>query len=117
MRERTGMVLQDPWLFAGTILDNIRFGNEDATDEEIYAAAQATHVDWLVRSLPRGYQTELEEDAANLSAGERQLLTITRAFVAQPSILILDEATSAVDTRTVNSKRQCVPCKRGAHPS
>ena len=100
VRERTGMVLQDPWLFAGTILDNIRFGNEDATDEEIYAAAQATHVDWLVRSLPRGYQTELEEDAANLSAGERQLLTITRAFVAQPSILILDEATSAVDTRT-----------------
>ncbi len=100
VRDRTGMVLQDPWLFAGTIMDNIRFGNEEATDEQILEAAQATHVDWLMRSLPHGYETELEEDAANLSAGERQLLTITRAFVAQPSILILDEATSAVDTRT-----------------
>lgn len=100
VRKRTGMVLQDPWLFAGTVLDNIRFGNEKATEEQIREAAKATHVDWLIKSLPSGYDTELEEDAANLSAGERQLLTITRAFVAAPSILILDEATSAVDTRT-----------------
>lgn len=100
VRARTGMVLQDPWLFAGTVLDNIRFGNEDATEEQVREAAKATYVDWLIKSLPHGYETVLDEDAANLSAGERQLLTITRAFVSQPSILILDEATSAVDTRT-----------------
>ena len=100
VRRRTGMVLQDPWLFAGTINDNIRYGNEDATDEQIIAAAKATYVDRLVRQLPQGYETELDEDASNLSAGERQLLTIARAFVAQPPILILDEATSSVDTRT-----------------
>lgn len=100
VRERTGMVLQDPWLFTGTIMENIRYGNEDATDEEIEAAARATYVDRLTGSLPKGYDTELEEDAANLSAGEQQLLTIARAFVSQPSILILDEATSSVDTRT-----------------
>ena len=100
VRRRTGMVLQDPWLFAGTINDNIRYGNEDATDEQIIAAAKATYVDRLVRQLPKGYETELDEDASNLSAGERQLLTIARAFVAQPPILILDEATSSVDTRT-----------------
>lgn len=100
VRRRTGMVLQDPWLFAGTIHDNIKFGNEHATDQQIEAAAKSTYVDRLVRSLPKGYQTELEEDAVNLSAGERQLLTIARAFVAEPSILILDEATSSVDTRT-----------------
>lgn len=100
VRRRTGMVLQDPWLFAGTIKENIRYGKEDATDEEIIAAAKATYVDRLVRQLPRGYDTELDEDASNLSAGERQLLTIARAFVAQPPILILDEATSSVDTRT-----------------
>lgn len=100
VRKRTGMVLQDPWLFRGTVAENIRFGNENASERQIRAAAQATHVDWLIKSLPHGYDTELEEDAANLSAGERQLLTITRAFVAEPSILILDEATSAVDTRT-----------------
>ena len=100
VRRRTGMVLQDPWLFAGTINQNIRYGNEDATDEQIIAAAKATYVDRLVRQLPKGYETELDEDASNLSAGERQLLTIARAFVAQPPILILDEATSSVDTRT-----------------
>lgn len=100
VRRRTGMVLQDPWLFAGTINRNIRYGNEDATDEQIIAAAKATYVDRLVRQLPKGYETELDEDASNLSAGERQLLTIARAFVAQPPILILDEATSSVDTRT-----------------
>ncbi len=100
VRRRTGMVLQDPWLFAGTIKDNIRYGNEDASDEQIIEAAKATYVDRLVRQFPAGYDTELDEDASNLSAGERQLLTIARAFVAHPSILILDEATSSVDTRT-----------------
>jgi ATP-binding cassette subfamily B protein len=99
-RARTGMVLQDPWLFSGTIRENIRYGRQSATDEEILAAAQATYVDRFVHSLPHGYDTVLEEDAANLSAGEKQLITIARAFVAQPSVLILDEATSSVDTRT-----------------
>ncbi|MGB3376688.1 MAG: ABC transporter ATP-binding protein, partial [Microbacterium sp.] len=100
LRRRTGMVLQDPWLFGGTIQDNIRYGNETASDDEIVAAATATYVDRFVHSLPDGYDTVLDEDASNVSAGERQLITIARAFVAQPSILILDEATSAVDTRT-----------------
>lgn len=99
-RARTGMVLQDTWLFAGTIRENIRYGRQSATDEEVLAAARATYVDRFVHSLPHGYDTVLEEDAANLSAGERQLITIARAFVAQPSVLILDEATSSVDTRT-----------------
>jgi len=99
-RARTGMVLQDTWLFAGTIMENIRYGRPDATDEEVIAAAKATYVDRFVHSLPDGYNTVLEEDAANLSAGERQLITIARAFVSQPDILILDEATSSVDTRT-----------------
>ena len=99
-RARTGMVLQDPWLFAGTITENIRYGRQSATDEEVMEAARATYVDRFVHSLPHGYDTVLEEDAANLSAGEKQLLTIARAFVAQPSVLILDEATSSVDTRT-----------------
>jgi len=100
LRDKTGMVLQDTWLFAGTIMDNIRYGRQDATDEEVYAAAKATYVDRFVHSLPDGYQTVLEEDAANLSAGERQLITIARAFLSDPQILILDEATSSVDTRT-----------------
>ncbi len=100
VRRRTGMVLQDPWLFAGTIKENIRYGNEEASDQQIVAAAKATYVDRLVRQFPEGYDTKLDEDASNLSAGERQLLTIARAFVAEPSILILDEATSSVDTRT-----------------
>jgi len=100
LRSRTGMVLQDPWLFAGTIRENIRYGRASATDDEIIDAAKATYVDRFVHSLPEGYDTKLDEDASNVSAGERQLITIARAFVAQPSILILDEATSAVDTRT-----------------
>ncbi|MFC0681184.1 ABC transporter ATP-binding protein [Lysobacter korlensis] len=100
LRSRTGMVLQDPWLFAGTIRENIRYGRQTATDEEIIAAAKATYVDRFVHSLPDGYDTLLDEDAANVSAGEKQLITIARAFVAQPSVLILDEATSSVDTRT-----------------
>ena len=100
LRARTGMVLQDPWLFAGTIRENIRYGRSTATDDEVIDAAKATYVDRFVHALPEGYETKLDEDASNVSAGERQLITIARAFVAQPSILILDEATSAVDTRT-----------------
>ncbi len=100
VRSRTGMVLQDPWLFAGTIRENIRYGRESATDEEIVDAATATRVDRFVHSLPEGYDTVLDEEASNVSAGEKQLITIARAFVAQPSVLILDEATSSVDTRT-----------------
>lgn len=100
IRAKTGMVLQDPWLFAGTIRENIRYGRADATDAEILEAARATYVDRFVHSLPEGYDTVLDEDASNISAGEKQLITIARAFVAQPSVLILDEATSSVDTRT-----------------
>jgi len=100
LRSRTGMVLQDPWLFAGSIRENIRYGRSTATDDEVTEAAKATYVDRFVHALPEGYETTLDEDASNVSAGERQLITIARAFVAQPSILILDEATSAVDTRT-----------------
>ncbi|MET4582578.1 ATP-binding cassette subfamily B multidrug efflux pump [Conyzicola nivalis] len=100
VRSRTGMVLQDPWLFAGTIRENIRYGRQDATDDEVMDAARATYVDRFVHSLPDGYDTVLDEEASNVSAGEKQLITIARAFVAQPSVLILDEATSSVDTRT-----------------
>lgn len=100
VRRAFGMVLQDTWLFAGTIRANIAYGREGATDQEIIAAAQAAHVDSFVRTLPKGYDTVLDEDASDLSSGQRQLLTIARAFLADPSILILDEATSNVDTRT-----------------
>jgi ATP-binding cassette, subfamily B, multidrug efflux pump len=95
-----GMVLQDTWLFAGSIAGNIAYGKEGATDEEIVAAARAAYVDHFVRTLPDGYRTVLDEDASNISSGQRQLLTIARAFLANPGILILDEATSNVDTRT-----------------
>jgi len=95
-----GMVLQDTWLFAGPIADNIAYGREGATDEEIVAAARAAYVDHFVRTLPDGYRTLLDEDASNISSGQRQLLTIARAFLANPGVLILDEATSNVDTRT-----------------
>ena len=95
-----GMVLQDTWLFAGPIADNIAYGKEGATDEEIVAAARAAYVDHFVRTLPDGYRTLLDEDASNISSGQRQLLTIARAFLANPGVLILDEATSNVDTRT-----------------
>ncbi len=95
-----GMVLQDTWLFAGPIADNIAYGKEGATDQEIVAAARAAYVDHFVRTLPDGYRTLLDEDASNISSGQRQLLTIARAFLANPGILILDEATSNVDTRT-----------------
>jgi ATP-binding cassette subfamily B protein len=100
LRAKTGMVLQDAWLFGGTIQENIAYGSLGASEEKIIAAAKATHVDHFVRTLPDGYDTVLEDEAANLSAGERQLVTIARAFLAEPAILILDEATSSVDTRT-----------------
>jgi ATP-binding cassette, subfamily B, multidrug efflux pump len=100
LRERIGMVLQDTWLFEGTIWDNVRYGNLDATDEQVVAAATAAYVDRFVHTLPDGYGTEVDEDGGNLSAGEKQLLTIARAFLNDPAILILDEATSSVDTRT-----------------
>ncbi|MFN3866561.1 MAG: ABC transporter ATP-binding protein [Demequina sp.] len=100
LRSRTGMVLQDAWLFGGTIRDNIAYGRTGASEEDIQAAAKAAYVDRFVHSLPDGYDTVLDDDATNVSAGERQLITIARAFVAQPSVLILDEATSSVDTRT-----------------
>ena len=100
LRRTFGMVLQDTWLFGGTIRDNIAYGREDATEEQIVDAAKAAHVDHFVRTLPAGYDTVIDDDASNLSAGEKQLLTIARAFLADPEILILDEATSSVDTRT-----------------
>lgn len=100
LRGRTGMVLQDTWLFAGTIRDNIAYGRPDATEEEIVQAATAAYVDRFVHALPDGYDTVLDDEATNLSVGERQLVTIARAFLADPRILILDEATSSVDTRT-----------------
>jgi ATP-binding cassette subfamily B protein len=100
VRQCFGMVLQDTWLFHGTIRDNIGYGREGAVDEEIRAAARAAHVDEFVRTLPDGYDTILEGDASNVSSGQKQLLTIARAFLADPGILILDEATSNVDSRT-----------------
>lgn len=100
LRSRTGMVLQDAWLFGGTIRENIAYGRPTATEEEIHAAATDAFVDRFVHSLPDGYDTVIDDDATNISAGERQLITIARAFVAKPSVLILDEATSSVDTRT-----------------
>jgi ATP-binding cassette subfamily B multidrug efflux pump len=100
LRSQIGMVLQDTWLFGGTIRDNIAYGNPRATEEQIHAAAEATFVDRFVRSLPLGYDTVIDDEGSNVSAGEKQLLTIARAFLADPSLLILDEATSSVDTRT-----------------
>jgi ATP-binding cassette subfamily B protein len=95
-----GMVLQDTWLYNGTIMENIRYGRPDASDEEVFEAAKTAHVDHFVRTLPEGYQMVLNEDASNVSQGQRQLLTIARAVLADPKMLILDEATSSVDTRT-----------------
>ena len=100
LRSRTGMVLQDSWLFGGTIYDNIAYGNPSATRAEVLEAATASHVDHFVRTLPDGYDTIIDEEGGGVSAGERQLITIARAFLARPTILILDEATSSVDTRT-----------------
>jgi ATP-binding cassette, subfamily B, multidrug efflux pump len=100
LRSGIGMVLQDTWLFGGTIRDNIAYGNPDASAEQLLAAARATYVDRFVRSLPDGYDTVIDEEGSNVSAGEKQLITIARAFLADPALLILDEATSSVDTRT-----------------
>ncbi len=100
LRSEIGMVLQDTWLFGGTIRENLRYGNPQATDEQVYEAARVTYVDRFVHSLPAGYDTVINDEGDNISAGEKQLLTIARAFLADPSILILDEATSSVDTRT-----------------
>ena len=100
LRGEIGMVLQDTWLFHGTIWDNIAYGRPDATDAEIQAAAEATYVDRFVHTLPDGYETVIDEEGSNVSAGEKQLITIARAFLADPALLILDEATSSVDTRT-----------------
>lgn len=100
LREAFGMVLQDTWLFNGTIMENIRYGRLDATDEEVIAAAKSAHVDHFIRTLPGGYNMEINEEAGNISQGQKQLLTIARAILADNKILILDEATSSVDTRT-----------------
>jgi len=117
LRAQTGMVLQDTWLFAGTIRDNIAYGRPDATQEEVLRAARATFVDRFVHSLPDGYDTVLDEDGSNLSAGERQLVTIARAFLADPALLILDEATSSVDTRTELLLQQAMAALRSDRTS
>jgi ATP-binding cassette subfamily B protein len=114
LRSRIGMVLQDPWLFAGTIADNIAFGRPGATRDDIVDAARAAYVDRFVRSLPDGYETRVSDDGGNISAGEKQLITIARAFLAQPQLLILDEATSSVDTRTeLHVQQAMVELRRG----
>ncbi|HEX6873151.1 MAG TPA: ABC transporter ATP-binding protein, partial [Micromonosporaceae bacterium] len=100
LRANFGMVLQDTWLFGGTIAENIGYGTDDPSHEQIVVAAQAAHVDHFVRTLPHGYDTVIDEEGGGVSAGEKQLITIARAFLAEPAILILDEATSSVDTRT-----------------
>ena len=100
LRKAFGMVLQDTWLYKGTIMENIRYGRLDATDEEVIEAAKAAHADSFIRTLPGGYNMELNEDASNVSQGQKQLLTIARAILADSKVMILDEATSSVDTRT-----------------
>ncbi|WP_436698830.1 ABC transporter ATP-binding protein [Nocardioides sp. BYT-33-1] len=117
LRSRIGMVLQDTWLFEGTIRDNIAYGRPDATEEQIREAARATYVDRFVHSLPEGYDTRVDDEGSNLSAGERQLITIARAFLAQPALLILDEATSSVDTRTELLLQQAMAALRSDRTS
>ncbi len=117
LRAQTGMVLQDTWLFGGTIRDNIAYGNPDATGEQILAAARATYVDRFVRTLPDGYDTVIDEEGTNVSAGEKQLITIARAFLADPSLLILDEATSSVDTRTESLVQHAMAALRSSRTS
>ena len=117
LRSRIGMVLQDAVLFKGTIMENIRYGRLDATDEEVIAAAEATYVDRFVRTLPDGYDTEIDQDSGSISAGERQLITIARAFLSQPELLILDEATSSVDTRTEVLVQQAMNALRSQRTS
>ena len=111
------MVLQDTWLFGGTIRDNIAYGRPGATDDEVLEAARATYVDRFVHSLPDGYDTVLNAEAGNISAGERQLITIARAFLAAPALLILDEATSSVDTRTELLVQQAMSALRSDRTS
>jgi ATP-binding cassette subfamily B protein len=117
LRSRVGMVLQDTWLFGGTIRDNIAYGVADAPEDRLVEAAVATHVDPFVRALPDGYDTVIDDEAANLSAGEKQLLTIARAFLADPAILVLDEATSSVDTRTEVLVQQAMNALRSGRTS
>jgi ATP-binding cassette subfamily B protein len=117
LRSKIGMVLQDTWLFGGTIRDNIAYGKIGATEDEILAAARATYVDRFVRSLPAGYDTVIDEEASNISAGQKQLVTIARAFLADPALLILDEATSSVDTRTEVLVQQAMAALRGGRTS
>ncbi|HEX4418919.1 MAG TPA: ABC transporter ATP-binding protein [Kofleriaceae bacterium] len=117
LRGEIGMVLQDTWLFGGTIRDNLRYGNPAATEAELVAAAKATYVDRFVRALPLGYDTVLDEAGNNISAGEKQLITIARAFLADPAILILDEATSSVDTRTEVLVQQAMAALRAKRTS
>ncbi|NCC55471.1 MAG: ABC transporter ATP-binding protein, partial [Erysipelotrichia bacterium] len=100
LRSLFGMVLQDAWLFNGSVMDNLRYSKLDASDEEVYAATKAAHVDHFIKTLEHGYETMLNEETSNISQGQKQLLTIARAFLADPKVLILDEATSNVDTRT-----------------
>jgi ATP-binding cassette subfamily B protein len=117
LRSQIGMVLQDTWLFSGTIRDNIAYGKPDATEEEVLAAARATFVDRFVRTLPDGYDTVIDDEGTNVSAGEKQLLTIARAFLASPSLLILDEATSSVDTRTESLVQHAMAALRSSRTS
>ncbi|MEO6081631.1 MAG: ABC transporter ATP-binding protein, partial [Umezawaea sp.] len=117
LRSQTGMVLQDTWLFGGTIRDNIAYGRPDASEEQIIEAARATFVDRFVRTLPEGYDTVIDEEGTNVSAGEKQLLTIARAFLASPSLLILDEATSSVDTRTESLVQHAMAALRSSRTS
>jgi ATP-binding cassette subfamily B protein len=117
LRSEIGMVLQDTWLFSGTIRDNLRYGNLDATDDEVLIAAKACYVDRFVHSLPHGYDTVLDDEGTAVSAGEKQLLTIARAFLSDPAILILDEATSSVDTRTEVLIQRAMAKLRGGRTS
>jgi len=117
LRSQIGMVLQDTWLFGGTIRDNIAYGKPDATEQEIIEAAKATFVDRFVRTLPDGYDTVIDDEGTNVSAGEKQLLTIARAFLASPSLLILDEATSSVDTRTESLVQHAMAALRSSRTS
>jgi len=117
LRAEFGMVLQDTWLFGGSILENIAYGAEDASAERISEAAEAAYADHFVRTLPEGYDTVIDDDGASVSAGQRQLLTIARAFLADPAILILDEATSSVDTRTEALVQQAMSALRTGRTS
>ena len=117
LRSEMGMVLQDTWLFGGTIRDNIAYGNTNATEEQILAAAKACYVDRFVHSLPLGYDTMLDDEGSSVSAGEKQLLTIARAFLSNPTILILDEATSSVDTLTEVLIQRAMAKLRGGRTS